>query len=321
VFLIEGSYTLYTMKKTASRKRRGLIGLRLGLAIFVLLTVFAIFELTALAVPTADKFGVDDASGLIGTYVTVPVNITNTSNGPILGVVFNIEYDKTVINVTGVSRGTLTSNWNFLGFNNSVTWGTRVSLTGASAYAIQNGSSGSVVLLNFRVIGGAPYKTDMNLSDIQLSDPSGNVGPAPPKNGTFYATGTLFDTGQGSYPSISGIHNGTITPNCDISVHTLYMYSCEGTGGHTEYVWIQGHGVNESALWDGYNDDYQTINFTNTFKLLEGKKYNYTIKTGSYPQIVHEHSKNVTGGEITCTQFTDANGEIYYDWIPAIMFV
>ncbi|NQE46055.1 hypothetical protein C5S31_08550 [ANME-1 cluster archaeon GoMg2] len=309
------------MKKTESRKRRGLIGLRLGLAIFVLLTVFALFELTALAAPTADKFGVDDANGLIGTYVTVPVNITNTSNSPILGIVFNIAYDKTVINVTGVSRGTLTSNWGNLGFNNDFVWGTRVSLTGPAAYAIQNGSSGSVVLLNFRVIDSAPYKTDMNLSDIQLSDPSGNEGPAPVKNGTFYATGTLFDTGPGTYPSISGTHIGTITPNCDITVHTLYTYSCEGTGGHTEYVWIQGPNVNESASWDGYNDEYQNIEFENPFKLIEGKKYNYTIKTGSYPQIVHEHSKNVTGGEITCTQFTDANGAIYDDCIPAIMFV
>ncbi len=309
------------MKKTASMKRRGLIGLRLGLAIFVLLTVFAIFELTALAAPTADKFGVDDANGLIGSYVTVPVNITNTSSGPISGVVFNIAYDKTVINVTDVSRGTLTSNWGNLGFNNNFAWGTRVLLSGPTAYAIQNGSSGSVVILNFRVIGGAPYKTDMNLSDIQLSDPSGNEGPAPVKNGTFYVADTVFDTGPGTYPAISGIHNGTITPNRDISVHTLYTYSCGGTGGHTEYVWIHGHDVNESASWDGYNDEYQNIDFTNTFKLIEGKKYNYTIKIGSYPQIIHGRSKNVTGGEITCTKFTDTNGELYDDWIPAIMFV
>jgi len=134
------------MKKTASRQRRCLIGLRLGLAIFVLLTVFAIFELTALAAPTADNFGVDDANGLIGTYVTVPVNITNTSNGPIMGIVFNIEYDKAVINVTEVSRGSLTSDWNILGFNNSVRWGTLVMLSGAYDYAIQNGS---YVVLSF----------------------------------------------------------------------------------------------------------------------------------------------------------------------------
>ncbi|MCD6455950.1 MAG: hypothetical protein J7K81_04070 [Methanophagales archaeon] len=46
----------------------------------------------------------------------------------------------------------------------------------------------------------------------------------------------------------------------------------------------------------------------------------YSIKTGSYPQIIHEPRKNVTGGTITCDQFIDANGKIYTDWIPAIKF-
>jgi hypothetical protein len=52
--------------------------------------------------------------------------------------------------------------------------------------------------------------------------------------------------------------------------------------------------------------------------LLKKHEYRYVIKTGSYPQIIHEPSKNVTGGTITCDQFTDANGRVYYDWIPAI---
>ena len=46
--------------------------------------------------------------------------------------------------------------------------------------------------------------------------------------------------------------------------------------------------------------------------------YNYTIRTGSYPQIIHAKSKPVTGGMINCTKFTDANGKTYEDWIPAI---
>jgi len=46
--------------------------------------------------------------------------------------------------------------------------------------------------------------------------------------------------------------------------------------------------------------------------------YNYTIVTGSYPQIIHEPEFNATGGTITCTAFTDINGRIYNDWIPAI---
>jgi hypothetical protein len=48
----------------------------------------------------------------------------------------------------------------------------------------------------------------------------------------------VFDTGKGSYPSISGTHNGTITLNQTISVSTLYSYPCPGTGGHTEYAKI-----------------------------------------------------------------------------------
>ena len=50
-----------------------------------------------------------------------------------------------------------------------------------------------------------------------------------------------FDTGQGTYPSISGIHKGTLKLNQTIEVSKLYTYPCAGTGGHTEYV----------RLWNG----------------------------------------------------------------------
>jgi len=54
-------------------------------------------------------------------------------------------------------------------------------------------------------------------------------------------------------------------------------------------------------------------------RLLKGHRYNYTIVTGSYPQIIHEHEYDkATGGTITCTSFIDANGKTYTDWIPAI---
>jgi len=46
--------------------------------------------------------------------------------------------------------------------------------------------------------------------------------------------------------------------------------------------------------------------------------YNYTIRTGSYPQIHHNRTLTVPNGEIMRTKFTDANGRVYYDWIPAI---
>ena len=136
-----------------------------------------------------------------------------------------------------------------------------------------------------------------------------------------YPPAAIFDTGTPSnpYPSISGTHNGTITTNVDITVSKLYTYPCPGTGGHTEYVKIwNSSGWNATAYWNGYQGDWHTITFNKPFTLFANETYNFTIRTGSYPQIIHEPSFNATGGKITCTNFTDANGVIHYGWIPAI---
>jgi hypothetical protein len=131
---------------------------------------------------------------------------------------------------------------------------------------------------------------------------------------------SFFDTKlpANPYPSISGMHNGTITPNQTIIVSELYTYPCSGIGGHAEYVRIFGSGINESSSWKGYVGDWQTITFDDSFILEEGNTYNYTIKTGSYPQIIHEPLWNATGGVITCTSFENTNGVIHDNWIPAI---
>ena len=139
-----------------------------------------------------------------------------------------------------------------------------------------------------------------------------------PYEGVLKGALLSFDTGNGTYPSISGTHTGTIIPYSDINVSKLYTYSCPGTGGHSEYVWIHGGGVNETASWNGYRGDWHNISFARSFTLRAGVKYNYTIITGSYPQIIHEDRKEVKGGIITCNQFTDANGRTYNNWIPAI---
>ncbi|MHC1600531.1 MAG: phospholipase D-like domain-containing protein [Candidatus Methanospirareceae archaeon] len=129
----------------------------------------------------------------------------------------------------------------------------------------------------------------------------------------------VFDTGPGTYPSIFGTHNGTIKPNHTAIATKLYTYPCAGTGGHTEYVKLwNSTGWNVTAIWNGYKDDWHNISFNTTFTLYANETYNYTIRTGSYPQILHEESFNATGGRITCDKFIDANGKIYYDWIPAI---
>ena len=138
---------------------------------------------------------------------------------------------------------------------------------------------------------------------------------------------SIFDTGasENPYPSIMGTHNGTITPSYNITVSTLYTYACVGTGGHTEFIEIYETGIPiANGTWNGYKGDWHNITIHNLtggapyVTLLKDHKYNYTIRTGSYPQIIHESPFNATGGTITCTEFTDANGKVYKDWIPAI---
>ncbi|KAF5434329.1 hypothetical protein C5S36_05280 [Candidatus Methanophagaceae archaeon] len=133
---------------------------------------------------------------------------------------------------------------------------------------------------------------------------------------------TSFDTGTGTYPSIAGTHNGTITPNVTINVSQLYTYPCEATGGRTEHVIIWNNsGFIAEAYWGGYHvNDGHNISFDGPFTLVANETYNYTIRTGSYPQIIHATNKDVTGGTITCDKFVDANGKKYTDWIPAIRF-
>jgi hypothetical protein len=136
----------------------------------------------------------------------------------------------------------------------------------------------------------------------------------------FAPAPAVFDTGSppNPYPSIMGKHTGTIKPNHTIIATQLYTYPCSGTGSHTEYARIWNKTWNATATWNGYADEWHNITFDKTVILMANKTYNYTIRTGSYPQIHHNTSLLTANGWINCLQFVDANGEIYYDWIPAI---
>ena len=136
----------------------------------------------------------------------------------------------------------------------------------------------------------------------------------------------IFDTGSpgNPYPSISGTHNGTITPNRTIIVHKLYTYPCSGTGGHTESIEIYENNTPiANGTWNGYKGAWHNITIHNLtgapyLTLLGEHEYNYTIRTGSYPQIHHTPALPTANGWINCTKFTDANGKEYDNWIPAI---
>ena len=162
-------------------------------------------------------------------------------------------------------------------------------------------------------IGNTPYSIYYGDKDnYPLMEPWGSYLKLSEEN--------IFDTGSPAnpYPSIMGNHTGTIKPNYTIIATKLYTYPCAGTGGHTEYARIGNKTWNATATWNGYVGDWHNISFDKTVVLLAGETYDYTIRTGSYPQIIHESAFNATGGAISCDKFIDANGRIYYDWIPAI---
>ena len=131
-----------------------------------------------------------------------------------------------------------------------------------------------------------------------------------------------FDTGEGTYPSISGVHKGNFTPEFNIPVHKMYTYPCSGTGGHSEYVAFFNVTTEKeiaNGTWDSYADgNYSYITFDDTFELKAGVTYKYEIRTGSYPQIHHRKYVQNSMGNITCSEFTDINGKKYDNGIPAI---
>lgn len=128
-----------------------------------------------------------------------------------------------------------------------------------------------------------------------------------------------FDTGTGTYPSIAGIHNGTITPSCNLTVSRLYTYASPGTGGHTEYVriWNETETLVEET-WIGYQGEWQYLLFSKSVTLRRNERYNYTIITGSYPLMHHTAALPIATGWINCSSFTDVNGKEYDRGIPAI---
>jgi len=161
-------------------------------------------------------------------------------------------------------------------------------------------------------IGETPYIIDSDKDNYPLIERFGNYFMQTPAK--------IFDTGrpENPYPSISGKFIGTIKTNKKIIVTKLYTYACEGTGGHTEYALICNSTWCASAKWGGYKGDWMNIPFNKTVVLMPYETYNITIVTGSYPQIHHTSSLQTENGWINCTEFIDANGKKYDDWIPAI---
>ncbi|RLE68464.1 MAG: hypothetical protein DRJ45_07930 [Thermoprotei archaeon] len=191
------------------------------------------------------------------------------------------------------------------------------------------GLNGNVTIVNikFVAVGNQGDKSYLNLSETELYDFNTSKVDHIVNNGIFIITTLNFDTGspENPYPSAFGVHTGTITPNKTLIISKLYTYPCPGTGGHTKFIELYENGILiANGTWNGYENDWHNITIHNVsgapyVMLLKGHEYSYTIHTGSYPQIHHTNALQTANGWINCTQFIDANGRTYNDWIPAII--
>ncbi len=276
----------------------------------LLLSMLLIITVPVTAAETEVYFKPQDTSMRCCEYVEVElwVNATNIQGGQI-----NLAYNPNCVNITNWARNTSVfpmGGWTHYEDRAWITFATQDSLNGEymlGTFTLQcvnsSGESGET-LLQF-------------VTPSKLFDHTGESVAVTWTEGTFGCNRTL-DTGAGSYPSISGTHNGTITPNRTIEVQKLYTYPCPGTGGHAEYAKFYNDTWSiESQPWVGYQEGGD-IYFNSSFTLVVNETYNYTIRTGSYPQIHHTANLSTPVGFITCSEFTDANGRRHGGWIPAI---
>lgn len=293
-----------------------------GFALFgsIIFLLSLSFSALVMAESSDVTVSIGDIEAPPGGFVKAPVMVRNVT--ALGGGLISISYDSTLVHVTDVTGGggnaLQIGAWNS---NNSVNPG-YVRIASYSTWL--PGQTGDVIFadVTYKAVEAADNTSALNISVESLF----NVGymdiPYGTDNGTLSVVETNitgFDTGAGAYPGIAGAHKGVIIPNRDINVSKLYTYPCAGTGGHTEYVKIGNTTWNATAIWTGYSGDWHIITFDQLFKLEAGKTYDYEIRTGSYPQIIHERTHpTLDGSFINCTSFTDVNGNDYDDWIPAI---
>jgi len=241
------------------------------------------------------------------------VDIAVTPNQPITEIKLDLCVEPSLIIINSVSHGAMFTE-NFA-CNIAAPEIGMVTINGLSAgEAVSTANTFATVHLTADSLKTGT--SALHFSNVNVEGPKGEVSSDVNDGSVTIGQPPVFDTGYGTYPSIAGTHTGTIKPKRDIIVHALYTYSCLGTGGHSESVRIWD-GTEIVADWKGYDGDWHTIQFSPHFVLLAGHIYHYCIRTGSYPEIIHEHAITNVYGTITCDGFADVNGRSYDDRIPA----
>jgi len=259
--------------------------------ITIALAVLIIAISAAAALPTATNFGVEDATGNQSTFVEVPVNITNVQNESIAGIIFDITFDPSVLNLTrenvqtDAALGDLTADWDTPFFNPT---NGRVSIVfnGNNNTLIQIGASGSVLILNFSVVGAPGTESPINISRIQLSNLPGDVGTATAMSGTFTVAGptetvTVTPTATETLTATpTATETETVTPTATVPPETRRVIEIVDNMSGVPLI-------NQSTM-DILAEDF--INFNS------GDPYNITITRVTGGVVEYNATGTLTGG-------------------------
>ena len=261
---------------------------------------------------------VSPVEGTVRLGETLNVKIIVIPNKPIKGIKLELHFDPSLFDHVVIREGELfpESKASFA----SIIEHDKVTITGFFNDDQRVTSRGVFAYVTL-IANSTNFGTSvLRLSDVEVTG-DGEELPFITVDGRIRVIPTSFVTtlSSCSYPSIPGVHEGTITPSVTITnISRLFTYPCPGTCGHSEEITLWNDTWNITARRDKSESDWHVIEFPHSFSLIANHIYHYSIRTGSYPLIIHRHTFTNSYGTINCTSFRDVNGNVYDDWIPAI---
>jgi len=122
-------------------------------------------------------------SDIQSATVQIPINVDNATG--VAGYQFLITFDAAVLEATGVQKGTLTADWGTPQQNLSTPG--QVRIIGADLGGC-SGTTGSLVIITFSVIGNTGQSTALSFSTSKLVDAAGTTLAATAVPGSFAVT-------------------------------------------------------------------------------------------------------------------------------------
>ncbi len=151
--------------------------------------------------PAAADLSIPNSSAAPSSTVSIPINV-NQANG-IAGFQLTVTFDSSVLKATGASAGNLDSGW--LITPNTNTAG-QITIGGFSSNLTPLSSgSGSIVKIEFKVVGSNGDSTNLTFTNSKLTDKTAAVIPSQTQTGTFKVADMLGDINGDGTVDISDV--------------------------------------------------------------------------------------------------------------------